>query len=125
MNRTVYWTCLALIAATTAVLPMIFHDAIMVSEGMLMLVAIPRLHDIGRSGWFVVVALAVEFGAALLGRRIFPMAPAAFVSNAAMVSVGACSLWLGSVPSQPFANPFGGAPSAGRQGWLMWVKTNR
>jgi Protein of unknown function (DUF805) len=66
MNRAQYWLCLAAVAAVYAVLlslPTSGHVSI--SEVVLASVCIPRLHDIGLSGWVAAGDIAVEIVGAI------------------------------------------------------------
>lgn len=73
------------------------------------LLGVPRLHDIGRSGWF---ALGIFAPSILIETHIFPdrtgslAAPTLGVILLMAALVGAV-VWLGAVRGQPGANKFG------------------
>src|SRR5215204_881364 len=51
MNRATYWLGLAVGLAVFALLRIFMKDA-SINEVVLLILAIPRLHDTGRSGWW-------------------------------------------------------------------------
>ena len=77
---------------------------------VLLFACAPRLHDIGRSGWFALGLLIAEIE---LDTRLVPYRPPPFIEVPtvgtmvlAAVVVGAF-IWLGVIPGQPGANKFG------------------
>jgi uncharacterized membrane protein YhaH (DUF805 family) len=130
LNRSTYWLCLILIVAMLVLLRLAHFQA-SVSEVVLIGVAVPRLHDVGRSGWWAVVAFGVEIAAMIL------VGVASVVSKSPMVLVrdelgvvalllfgalGVLGLWPGSRSENRFGPPpglgihwraFGRSPESG------------
>lgn len=113
MNRATYWLCCAIFAAF-----MIIAIYLGKRPGGLelaaVLVAVPRLHDIGRSGWIVAGALGVEcavlFGMVLLRESIDAIMIASGVLALALTGLG---VWLGAIPGQEGPNKWGNPPGPG------------
>ena len=87
----------------------------------MMFVCVPRLHDIGRTGWY---ALGLWIAEVELEIRLFPYRPPPFIEVPtvgtmvlAAVVVGAI-VWLGIIPGQPGANKFGPPGPPGLKGVL-------
>lgn len=77
---------------------------------VMIFVCVPRLHDIGRTGWY---ALGLWIAEVELDTRLFPYRPPPFIEVPtvgtmvlAAVVIGAI-IWLGVIPGQPGANKFG------------------
>jgi hypothetical protein len=84
------------------------------NEIILVLLAVPRLHDIGKSGWWAggvfLAEIVLATVAALLLPAQFAMMPLAIF----VVIVFGLLIWLGTIPGQPGANKYGEPP---RFGW--------
>jgi uncharacterized membrane protein YhaH (DUF805 family) len=112
-NRATYWLCLAIIVLLLFLANIVARKPIALSEVVLVILCVPRLHDIGRSGWFMVGPLVFEVVGAVLGFTLLP----AGVAMSAMVGVTlviiGLVIWLGTIPGQPAANRFGEPPAPG------------
>src|ERR1700741_4457841 len=53
INRATYWLCLTAIAAIFAAILAFTDRRVPYGELVLIVLCVPRLHDIGRSGWWV------------------------------------------------------------------------
>jgi uncharacterized membrane protein YhaH (DUF805 family) len=110
-NRATYWFSIALVVALLTLASWIFPDFKDGLEVPLVLVGVPRLHDIGRTGWFALVLIPLEIGAAALAITNPPLADLAFV-GVTLVFAGLV-IWLGAIPGQSEANRFGERPAPG------------
>jgi uncharacterized membrane protein YhaH (DUF805 family) len=78
---------------------------------MMIAIGIPRLHDIGRTGWLVGVAILAEIvvlvGVAVAGASVDTIYVAAgFV----FLRISALGIWLGIIPGQAETNKWGDPP---------------
>lgn len=117
-NRATYWLCLAILAGLTTALALWTGKAARVSEVILLFIAVPRLHDIDRSGWIAAGVIGLEYVSAL----------ALFVYlddvDLAMMGMGVVTLimatlmiWLGVIPGDQYGNRYGDAPPPGLSLW--------
>ena len=82
------------------------------SEVVLIILAVPRLHDIGKSGKFVLIGIAVE----IVGVALMLLSPSEAMGGiAALTSLTLLGLmiWLAFIPGEPGPNQWGEAPEPG------------
>jgi uncharacterized membrane protein YhaH (DUF805 family) len=99
------------LAAAVFAAAWIYYSALPQIAVVVIMSTIPRLHDIGRSGWWAVgffIAGAHVQSLFLAGPEIFPGSNLIAIILAAML-VGALVV-LGALPGQPGANKFGAPP---------------
>ena len=113
MNRPTYWLCYVVFMLVVSILAYLGK----LNGGMevaMILVGIPRLHDIGRSGWIVGAVIAIEImvlvGAALAGVSVDTLL---ITSGMIFFSIAALGIWLGIVPGDAGTNKWGETPKAG------------
>jgi uncharacterized membrane protein YhaH (DUF805 family) len=113
MNRATYWLAIGIGLAVFLLLRVLMRGDASINEVVLIILAVPRLHDIGRSGWWVLAPIAFELGTVALGLAF--LTPEGFAVAAGLLTLAtlALLLWLGVVPGQPNENRFGPAPPAG------------
>ncbi len=114
MNRAQYWLCLAVVVALYAALlaiPSTRHPAI--SEVVLVLVCVPRLHDIGLTGWITAIPLAIELVTVITAIFLFPMQTALMAMGVVVILFAGLLAVLGALPGQKAGNRFGPAPRPG------------
>jgi uncharacterized membrane protein YhaH (DUF805 family) len=115
MNRPTYWLCYLLFMAVVSVLAYLGKLTGVMEAAMLGL-GVPRLHDIGRSGWIVVGVIGIEtaviFGVAATGASVDAVLITAGVIFLVIASLG---VWLGLIPGQAEANKWGEPPLPGIQ----------
>lgn len=107
VNRVTYWFSLGLLLAMTFAARYVSSKPFTVSEGIVAVFCVPRLHDIGKSGWIAIGLVAVEFVLLL-------------VSDANLTLVGIYVLtmigliiWLGCIPGDAQPNKWGDPPQPG------------
>lgn len=108
-NRATYWVSLATLLAVTFAFKTIAHKPFAVSEALVALVCIPRLHDIGKSGWIAAAFLALEF---LL---LFVSSVNLLVMGVYVVAMAGLLVWLGCIRGQAGPNKWGEVPEPGVQ----------
>jgi uncharacterized membrane protein YhaH (DUF805 family) len=113
-NRAVYWLCIVLIAAIMAALNFIAPNQAKISEVVLVFVSVPRLHDLGRSGWWVLIPLALEVGAiAVSFLQDLSLDQMHITLGAVVIVIGLLMILLGVLPGQREPNRFGPPPAPG------------
>ena len=115
MNRALYWAMLGVVVVLYAALNLVSSKQVIVSEVVLAFLCVPRLHDIGKSGWFVLIGIVLELGALLIGFSFFSLDGAMVVMGIAVVAIAALLVWLGTVPGDPNPNRWGEPPAPGIQ----------
>src|SRR5450432_3628944 len=99
-NRAGYWVGLATIVVLVALLMRFAPSDAHVSEAVLVILAIPRLHDIGRTGWWVLAGIGVEVAGLVVVFLVLP--PPLFLGGAGVVTlvILALMVWLGAIPGE-------------------------
>lgn len=112
-NGPTFWTWLLGLYAIEAVCNFTIHGPFPLSQFLYPLICVPRLHDVGRSGWWA-------FGAAVLGIALGTLASvylspmnARHVRGAIVLVELILLVILGVSSGQPGANKFGDPPSKG------------
>jgi uncharacterized membrane protein YhaH (DUF805 family) len=112
LNRATYWLGLFVLTAIAVALS-VFGKHAGIAEIVLFYLCVPRLHDIGLSGWWFGGALLLEIAVAAGTLLLLPLSefPACFgfFGLAAVCAL----IWLGAKRGDPNANRFGEPPSAG------------
>ena len=113
MNRPTYWLSLAIVVVVLIALVSMgwTHGGM---EMAMLAIGVPRLHDIGRSGWVVVGVIAGEFVAIFaplaLGAGVDAVAIMAGVVFLVVIGLG---VWLGCIPGESETNKWGDPPQPG------------
>jgi len=113
LNRASYWVMVGVALAAMLVSGLVFRHPLPAALVVMLIAAVPRLHDLGRSGWWaggVFVALMALFfgGDFVLPRQTFQNA----LGVAVLVLPGLLAC-LGALPGQKADNPFGPPPPRG------------
>ena len=121
-NRATYWASLALLVLISAVVAISFKTPPHVGEFILIIIAVPRLHDIGKSAWFVLWPVGLEILS--IAAALVTLSSAAILEAMGFVTLIIASLiiWLGCIPGQNFNNRFGEPPASGV--WRRRSKAN-
>src|SRR5438445_8489506 len=69
INRVTYAVYLAIFVIAYAAMVIAMKRPPALAEALVAFVAIPRLHDIGRSGWWLLILLGAELAAIAIGWR--------------------------------------------------------
>jgi uncharacterized membrane protein YhaH (DUF805 family) len=117
INRPTYFLMLSVIVASYVALLAFLEEPPRVLEICLLLIGVPRLHDIGKSGWWAAGTILAEFIV------IFGALPFAISANQTdiILTVGGVfvfvllglMIWLGCVPGQQTPNAYGDPPPSG------------
>jgi uncharacterized membrane protein YhaH (DUF805 family) len=112
-NRSVFWLGLGMLVVVAVGARLIFHSSHGVSEVMIVLFAVPRLHDIGRSGWLVLWGIGIELAALILAVIFLPMVLFPLALGLAGLVIAGLLIWLGCIKGDPGHNRFGQPPAPG------------
>ena len=112
INRASYLVSLGLLLAIFAVL-VAFQKRGSFIEIVLMMLAVPRLHDIGRSGWWVGGFLVAEMAIVAASFALLPLEAVPIPSGIFLFIVFGLMIWLGTISGQPEANRYGEPPAPG------------
>jgi uncharacterized membrane protein YhaH (DUF805 family) len=113
INRASYWLGVAIL---TLIYGALFYSGgghASVSEALVAALAVPRLHDIGRSAWWAGGVFIAEIVLAIAAFALLPMQAALTVMGCFVLIAAALLIWLGLVPGEPVANAYGEAPAPG------------
>ncbi len=111
-NRATYWLCLCILVGAVALMSVVGIRPPRVGEAMLVLMCVPRLHDLGKSGWWVVIPIGIELTAIGVAIAVFSPEDAYIVFGAVFLAVAGFIVVLGLIPGQPHANRFGDPPKS-------------
>lgn len=112
MNRAWYALALAVIVILLIAANMLSDKPVSMSEVVFIFLAIPRLHDIGKSGWFVLIGVAIEAGGLIAG-SFFPLEEMKGIAGLAALLVFGLMVWLAFIRGEPGPNQWGEAPEPG------------
>ena len=115
MNRPTYWFSSAVgLLILTGLEYFAGHKGGL--EIIMIAVGVPRLHDIGRSGWIVAGIIVLEFAAIFGVLAVGGSADATMItSGLILVSIIALGVWLGTIRGEGITNQWGEPPLAGIQ----------
>ena len=113
INRASYWLGIAILTLIYGALFYSGGEHASVSEALVAALAIPRLHDIGRSAWWAGGAFIAELVTAVAAFALLPMQTALTVMGCFVLIAAALLVWLGFVPGDPGENAYGEAPAPG------------
>ena len=83
-------------------------------ELFLVLLAVPRLHDLGRSGWWITLPIAAEVVAfVMLARSDASIETIEIAGGIVVILLLIGAIALGLIPGQRDANPWGDPPPQG------------
>jgi uncharacterized membrane protein YhaH (DUF805 family) len=113
INRATYWLCLGLLLAAFVFASMVGLRPPRIGEALLIVLCVPRLHDLGKSGWWVLIPLAIELVAAVAAIAALSLEDAYIVFGGVFLAMAGFVVVLGLIPGQPHANRFGEPPKSG------------
>lgn len=114
INRTTYWVCLAVLAVWALFAAFVLHKSGgLVDEFVVAAICVPRLHDMGKSGWMVGAVLVAYLALALI---LATSLNADLISESlGIVAIGIVFVlvYLGLIPGDPGENRYGEQPPPG------------
>jgi len=112
MNRATYWLCLGITLAAVAIMSVFGIRPPRVGEAMLILMCVPRLHDLGKSGWWVLIPIGIELITLVVAFAAFSTEDAYVLFSGVFLGVVGYIVVLGMIPGQRHANRFGEPPKS-------------
>lgn len=113
MNRATYWLGLGLFVAAFIALSLLTAKPPQIAEIILIVFAIPRLHDIGMSGWWVGGVFLAEIALAVVALIALPPNTSMNAFGVFALVVVGLLIWLGAVAGDPNPNRYGDPPAGG------------
>jgi uncharacterized membrane protein YhaH (DUF805 family) len=108
MNRAMYWLTLGAVVSLYVIINIVSPKQIGVSEAVLVFLCVPRLHDIGKSGWFVLVGIFLELIGLAIGYSFFSLEGAKIIAGLAIFVIMGLLVWLGTIRGDANSNQWGG-----------------
>jgi len=118
INRATFWLSVGMLVLLIVLIRVFAPSSAHISEVVLMFLAIPRLHDIGRTGWWVLAAFGIEIAAIIVGFVVVPQHALAVAGGVTLLIFGLMT-WLGAIPGNTGPNRYGDQPPPG----LQWGRT--
>ena len=112
INRATYWSILCGMVGFVLVVAVFGFRPPRIAEGLLIFLCVPRLHDLGRSGWWVLIPLGIEVIALIVAITAFTPDEAGIIFGGVFVIVAGFVVVLGLIHGQPQANRFGDPPKS-------------
>jgi uncharacterized membrane protein YhaH (DUF805 family) len=112
MNRATYWSILGGMVVFVIAVAAFGVRPPRIAEGLLIFLCVPRLHDLGRSGWWVLIPLGVEVAALLAVFSAFSADDAPLIFGGIFLVIAVVVVVLGLIPGQQHANRFGEPPKS-------------
>ena len=112
MNRATYWSILGGMVVFVIAVAAFGVRPPRIAEGLLIFLCVPRLHDLGRSGWWALIPLGVEVAALLAVFSAFSADDAPLIFGGIFLVIAVVVVVLGLIPGQPHANRFGEPPKS-------------
>ena len=112
-NRATYWLCTGVVAVIYFVLVRFGQKPPAIGELLLLLLCVPRLHDIGMSGWWAGGAIIAELIVVAASFLLLPLSVFPIVMGVFVLAIAVAMIVLGLKAGDPGANRFGEPPPAG------------
>lgn len=113
INRLTYWLALLAVAVINAILTRVIDKSAPALFVLIVIIAVPRLHDIGRTGWWALGTVAGEFLAGIAIALLLPEAIRLYALFGVMSVVAGLIILVGAWPGQALPNRFGPQPARG------------
>jgi len=105
-NRATFWASLAILALALVLFRWLHAPAGVAAALGLLVIAVPRLHDLGYSGWWAGGVLLALTGA-LLAAAFHSEMVATHAAGGIILLLIAAALWLGIMPGEKKENRWG------------------
>lgn len=113
INRATYWVIVGVAIAAALISAIVFKRPMLAAQAVLLMAAMLRLHDLGRTGWwagaFYIAEMALIFG----GILVIPPQVYQNVLGLIVLVLAGLLIWLGALPGEAAENRFGPPPPKG------------
>ncbi|HEU0163247.1 MAG TPA: DUF805 domain-containing protein [Rhizomicrobium sp.] len=108
-NRATFWASMVILALALVLFRWLEAPAGIAAALGLLVIAVPRLHDLGYSGWWAGGVLLALTGA-LLAATFHSEMVATHAAGGIILLLVTAALWLGIMPGEKTANRWGNTP---------------
>lgn len=115
-NRATYWTGFIIILGLMTAIGVATGKPPHVGEFVLIFLGVPRLHDIGKSGWLVLWPIGLELLGVISAVVFLPPQQVFVVGGLIVLVIVGLMTWLGCIRGEGGENRFGPPPLPGI-GW--------
>jgi uncharacterized membrane protein YhaH (DUF805 family) len=119
INRQTYWTILLPIVVLFGLAIAFLPKPPGIGEVILITLGVPRLHDLGRSGWWMAVPIGAEIVGIGAGIALGGFDGILIAGGVVVLLMAVMMVVIGLIPGQTEANAFGEPPPPG----FGWRKT--
>jgi len=120
-NRATYWVGIVTVLVLMIAIGMATGKPPHIGEVVLIALGVPRLHDIGKSGWLVLWPLGVEVVGIAGALILLPLESVMAAGGLIVLIIFGLMIWLGCVRGEEGENRFGPPPPPG----IGWRKPGR
>nr|WP_232793115.1 DUF805 domain-containing protein [Caulobacter hibisci] len=113
INRATYWAIVAVAIAAALISSLVFKRPLPAAQVVLLIAAVPRLHDLGRTGWWAGGFFIAETALILGGAFVLPPQPFQTALGLVVLLLAGLLIWLGAMPGKSADNRFGPPPPRG------------
>jgi uncharacterized membrane protein YhaH (DUF805 family) len=113
INRATYWALLLPVTLLVTLAVAFLPKPPGVVEIAMIAFGVPRLHDLGRSGWWMVVPIGFEIVAVALGAVLGGINGILVAGGLVLLVIAAMMIVIGIIPGNAGANAFGAPPPPG------------
>ena len=117
MNRQTYWTILLPVVVLLGLAIAFMPRPPGLAELILVALGVPRLHDLGRSGWWMAVPIGLEFVGIGAGMALGGMDGVLIAGGIVVLFMIVVMVVIGLIPGQVETNAYGGPPPPGFGAW--------
>ncbi len=113
MNRATYWAIFVPVVVLYGLLLTFAEHPPGIAEGIIIVLGVPRLHDLGASGWWMAAPIGIEIAALVGAAILLPIGDILIVAGVIVLGMTVMMIVLGLIPGQPGANAYGEPPASG------------
>jgi uncharacterized membrane protein YhaH (DUF805 family) len=112
-NRASYWVSIAIVVVLYGAISLVAPKPPPIAETVIAVIAIPRLHDIGKSAWYAGAVFLAEIVVVTVSFATLPPKHAFGARRTFVIIVVGLLIWLGCIPSDRNTNKYGEPPRSG------------
>ena len=113
INRATYWAIFVPVVALYGLVLAFAERPPGIAEGIVIVLGVPRLHDLGASGWWMAAPIVIEIAALIAAVILLPIDHILIVAGIIVLGMTVMMIVLGAIPGQKLANAYGEPPAPG------------